>query len=100
MLVFTIEHPIFMAAASPHWLLDEDGPRPDRSTATPSRESVRTDWFAKGVLKYHRTLAIILNTLLDSGFELLRVEEFAPTREQVEQTPGFHFRMSQQSLEL
>ncbi len=86
-VVFTIEHPIFMAAAYPHWIADEDG----RKTWPVNGYSVegerRTDWFAKGVLKYHRTLGTTLNTLIDAGFELRRVEEFAPTREQIEQSP-------------
>ena len=86
-LVFTIEHPIFMAAAHPHWIADEDG----RKTWPVNGYSVegerRTDWFAKGVLKHHRTLGTTLNTLIGAGFELRRVEEFAPTREQIEQLP-------------
>jgi SAM-dependent methyltransferase len=86
-LVFTIEHPIFMAAAHPHWIADEDG----RKTWPVNGYSVegerRTDWFAKGVLKHHRTLGTTLNTVIDVGFELRRVEEFAPTREQIERLP-------------
>lgn len=86
-LVFTIEHPIFMAAAHPYWIADEDG----RKTWPVNGYSVegerRTDWFARGVLKYHRTLGTTLNTLIGAGFELRRVEEFAPTREQIEQLP-------------
>lgn len=86
-LIFTIEHPIFMAAAHPHWIVDEDG----RKTWPVNGYSVegerRTDWFAKGVLKYHRTLGTTLNALIGAGFELRGVEEFAPTREQIEQLP-------------
>lgn len=86
-LVFTAEHPIFMAAAHAHWIMDEDG----RETWPVNGYSIegerRTDWFVKGVLKYHRTLGTTLNTLIDAGFELRRVEEFAPTREQIEQSP-------------
>ncbi|MFC0812980.1 class I SAM-dependent methyltransferase [Paracoccus panacisoli] len=86
-LVFTIEHPIFMAAAHPHWTLDEDG----RKTWPVNGYSVegerRTDWFAKGVLKQHRTLATTLNTLIDAGFALRRVAEFAPTAAQIEEMP-------------
>ncbi|WFU82127.1 class I SAM-dependent methyltransferase [Bradyrhizobium sp. CIAT3101] len=86
-LIFTIEHPIFMAAAHPHWVADEDG----RMTWPVNGYSVegerRTDWFAKGVVKYHRTLGTTLNTLIGVGFELRRVEEFAPVREQIEQLP-------------
>lgn len=86
--VFTIEHPIYMAAAHPHWIADEDG----RKTWPVNGYSVegerRTDWFAKGVLKYHRTLATTLNTLIGAGFHIRRIEEFAPTPEQIEQIPA------------
>ncbi|MCO6058473.1 methyltransferase domain-containing protein [Pseudomonas sp. MOB-449] len=85
--VFTIEHPIYMAARHPHWIADKDG----RKTWPVNGYSVegerRTDWFAKGVVKYHRTLATTLNTLIDAGFRILRVEEFAPTAEQLHLTP-------------
>lgn len=86
-LVFTIEHPIFMAAAHPHWISDEDG----RKTWPVNRYSLegerRTDWFVKGVLKYHRSLATTLNTLVDVGFQVRRIAEFAPTPEQVRLMP-------------
>jgi len=87
-LVFTIEHPIYMAAAHPHWILDEGG----RKTWPVNGYSVegerRTDWFAKGVVKYHRTLATTLNALIGTGLELRRIEEFAPTRDQIELMPA------------
>ncbi|REF73477.1 methyltransferase family protein [Paracoccus versutus] len=87
-LVFTIEHPIFMATAHPHWLLDEDG----RKTWPVNGYSVegerRTDWFAKGVLKHHRMLATTLNTLIGAGFALRRIEEFAPTPAQIAEMPA------------
>ncbi len=86
-LVFTIEHPVYMAAAHPHWISDEDG----RKTWPVNGYSVegerRTDWFAKGVLKYHRTLGTTLNTLIAAGFELRRIAEFAPTADQIERMP-------------
>ncbi len=86
--VFTIEHPIYMAAAHPHWIAEEDG----RKTWPVNGYSVegerRTDWFAKGVLKYHRTMATTLNALIGAGFQVRRIEEFAPTTEQIEQMPG------------
>ena len=86
--VFTIEHPIYMAAAHPHWIADEDG----RKTWPVNGYSVegerRTDWFAKGVLKYHRTMATTLNALIGAGFQISRIEEFAPTPDQIEQVPA------------
>src|SRR3546814_8878085 len=62
--VFTIEHPIYMAAAHPHWLSDEEG----RKTWPVNRYALegerRTDWLAKGVLKHHRRIGTTLNTLI------------------------------------
>jgi SAM-dependent methyltransferase len=86
--VFTIEHPIFMAAAHPHWIEDEDG----RKTWPVNGYSVegerRTDWFAKGVVKYHRTMATTLNTLIASGFAIREIGEFYPTAEQIAEVPA------------
>ena len=87
-LVFTIEHPIYMAAAHPHWLLDEDGRKTWPVNGYSIEGERRTDWFAPDVLKHHRTLATTLNTLLDAGFTLRRVEEFAPTQQQIEAMPA------------
>lgn len=87
LFVFTIEHPIYMAATHPHWWKDEDG----RKTWPVNRYSIegerRTDWFAKGVLKYHRTIGTTLNTLIGAGFAIRHVEEFAPTAEQIREHP-------------
>ncbi|HEY0944002.1 MAG TPA: class I SAM-dependent methyltransferase [Opitutaceae bacterium] len=85
--VFTIEHPIFMAATHPHWIADEDG----RKTWPVNRYALegerRTEWFVKGVVKYHRTIGTTLNALIRAGFTLKAVEEFAPTLEQIREHP-------------
>lgn len=86
-LVFTIEHPVFMAAAHPHWINDEEGRKSWPVNGYAAEGERRTDWFAKGVLKYHRTLATTLNALIGGGFRIQRVEEFAPTPEQVRRMP-------------
>lgn len=87
-LVFSIEHPIFMAATRPHWIEDEDG----RKTWPVNRYAVegerRTDWFAKGVVKYHRTIGTTLNALVRAGFAIRAVEEFAPSTEQIKENPA------------
>ncbi len=87
-LVFTIEHPVFMAAAHPHWIADEDGRKTWPVNGYAIEGERRTDWFARGVLKYHRRLATTLNTLIAAGFTLRRVEEFAPTPRQVADMPA------------
>ncbi|MCH6202859.1 class I SAM-dependent methyltransferase [Brucella ciceri] len=87
-IVFTMEHPIFMAAAHPHWIIDESGRKTWPVNGYSIEGERRTDWFTKGVLKYHRTIATILNTLIKAGFDLREVKEFAPSREQIECAPA------------
>lgn len=84
-LVFTTEHPIYMAAAHPRWMTDEDGRKTWPVNSYSIEGERRTEWFVKDVLKYHRTMATTLNTLIEEGFTLRRIEEFGPTPEQVRQ---------------
>ncbi|ARQ57318.1 SAM-dependent methyltransferase protein [Rhizobium sp. Kim5] len=86
-LVFTIEHPIFMAARHPHWILDEDGRKTWPVNGYSIEGERRTDWFTKGVVKHHRTLATTLNTLINVGFKLIQINEFAPTYHQIAAIP-------------
>jgi len=86
-LVFSIEHPVFMAAAHPRWALDGDGRKTWPVNGYSMEGERRTDWFAPGVLKQHRTLATTVNTLICAGFTLRRIAEFAPTAGQIEAMP-------------
>lgn len=86
--VFTIEHPIFMASASPDWIVREDGSRSwpvDRYAVEGER---RTDWFAKGVVKFHRRMATTVDTLVDAGFTIRRLLEWSPTPAQLREQPA------------
>jgi SAM-dependent methyltransferase len=87
-LVFTIEHPIFMAAGHPRWLADEEG----RKTWPVNRYAIegerRRDWFTKDVVRYHRTMGTTLNALIRAGFELRGIDEFAPSPEQIAEAPS------------
>ncbi|WP_454813989.1 class I SAM-dependent methyltransferase [Labrys neptuniae] len=83
--VFSIEHPIYMAPSNPGWQNDKEGRRiwpVDRYSVEGERT---TDWLAKGVVKYHRTLGTTLNSLIDVGFVIRRVVEWSPTEEQLTQ---------------
>lgn len=87
-LVFSIEHPVYMAPARPGWLATEDG-RKVWPLDSYQREGPRTtDWLAPGVVKYHRTLGTTLNTLIDLGFSIRRVVEWGPTDAQVAEAPA------------
>ncbi|EIU1681834.1 class I SAM-dependent methyltransferase [Pseudomonas aeruginosa] len=86
-LVFSIEHPIYMAPSHPGWQLDGEGRRIwplDRYSIEGPRT---TDWLASGVVKHHRTLGSLLNLLIELGFRLARVEEWSPSDEQVAARP-------------
>src|SRR6185312_11038123 len=87
-LVFSTEHPIFMAAAKPGWLTSDSGAQVWPVDSYFAEGQRRTDWIAKDVLKYHRTTATTLNLLIRSGFKIERIEEFCPTAEQIAARPA------------
>ena len=76
-----------MAATRPGWIVDENGHRtwPVDSYSIEGRRT--TDWLADGVIKYHRTIATTLNTLVGAGFAIRHVQEFAPTADQIADAP-------------
>ncbi|MBP9946827.1 MAG: class I SAM-dependent methyltransferase [Vicinamibacteria bacterium] len=86
-LVFSMEHPIYMAPSRPAFLIDPDGTRTwplDRY----SEEGPRTtDWLAPGVVKQHRTIGTILNLLIGAGFAIRHVEEWSPNDDLLAQRP-------------
>ncbi|MFL6428584.1 MAG: class I SAM-dependent methyltransferase [Acidobacteriaceae bacterium] len=86
-LIFSIEHPVYMAADHPEWIIDAKGSRVwpvSRYFAEGRRE---TDWLTKGVIKQHRTMGTTLNVLIRQRFRLTHVEEWQPTAEQIEMGP-------------
>lgn len=99
-LVFTIEHPIFMAAAQPRWVEDHLGQKAWPVSQYAIEGERRTDWFASGVIKYHRTIATTLNTLIDTGFPVRAVKEWARSPEQIERSPllGIRARAADDAL--
>lgn len=82
-LVFSIEHPAYMAPRHPRWSVDGDGRKtwPIDSYLEEGRRT--TDWLAKGVIKQHRTIGTTLNLLIRAGFTISHVEEWGPTKAQV-----------------
>lgn len=40
------------------------------------------------MIKQHRTLGTLLNTLIDTGFNLRHVQEWGPTAQQIEDLPA------------
>ncbi|HUB11846.1 MAG TPA: class I SAM-dependent methyltransferase [Acetobacteraceae bacterium] len=86
-LVFSMEHPIYMAPSRPEWLGTEDGRRVWPLDQYLIEGKRLTDWFAKGVVKYHRTIGTTLTLLIRLGFSIRHVQEWCPTAEQVAAKP-------------
>jgi SAM-dependent methyltransferase len=85
-LVCSVEHPLFTAPSRPQWI-ESNG-----TTVWPLNDYLSegarvTDWFAPGVVKHHRTLASYLNTLIRAGFGIDRIDEWAPSPEQIAAHP-------------
>ncbi|NGN44891.1 class I SAM-dependent methyltransferase [Mesorhizobium sp. CGMCC 1.15528] len=98
--VFTIEHPIFMAPTHPGWSLDADGNRTWPVNRYANEGPRETDWFAKGVIKQHRTIGTTLNTLIGAGFAIRHVEEWSPTAQQLAANPGLTDEMERPMMML
>ncbi|MCI0752594.1 class I SAM-dependent methyltransferase [Teichococcus vastitatis] len=99
-LVFTIEHPIYMASTRPGWLAREDGQKTWPVDSYAIEGARTTDWLAKGVVKYHRTLGTTLNTLITSGFTIREVHEWHPTQQQIAEYPALAAEMERPMMVL
>jgi SAM-dependent methyltransferase len=79
--VYSTEHPIYTARLpGGGWLLDEAGQPTLWALDRYSDEGAREEtWFIPGVRKVHRTLATLLNGLLDAGLSIERVVEPIPS---------------------
>ncbi|HWV01677.1 MAG TPA: class I SAM-dependent methyltransferase [Devosia sp.] len=86
-LVFSVEHPVYSARAVPEWVRADDG-REAFAIADYSVEGPRrTNWIVDGVVKYHRTIATMLNTFMASGFICRGIDEWRPSEPQLEAHP-------------
>ena len=86
--LLNIEHPTFTAGAGQDWVYGEDGtPRywPVDDYFLPGERT--TNFLGCRVKKQHHTLTQILMGLLNSGFELLAVEEAQPSADMMD-IPG------------
>lgn len=86
-LIFSIEHPIYMAPRNPDWLIDADG-RKSWPLDNYQHEGPRvTNWLADSVVKQHRTMGTLLNQLIAAGFAIAHVQEWGPTDAEVAERP-------------
>ncbi len=91
-LVYSTEHPIFTARLpGDGWVLDDAGRRTlwglDRYAEEGAREET---WFVAGVRKVHRTVATLINGLVDAGLMIERVVEPVPSDQWLDAHPLAH----------
>lgn len=86
--IFSVEHPIFTALAAQDWYYNQAGERLHWPVDHYQQEGLREASFLNHtVIKYHRTLANYVNTLLESGFTLTKLCEPYPTTQILETHP-------------
>jgi SAM-dependent methyltransferase len=84
--VFSMEHPLYTAPTAPGWI-DRDGKTVWALDAYLAEGERRTDWIARGVVKYHRSIGTVVNALLAAGFTLTHLEEWGPDAAQIAENP-------------
>ncbi len=93
--LFSTEHPIPASRQGDvGWCLAPDGERRHWAVDGDFAEGLRErEWLVPGVRTYHRTLATLLNGLLDAGLAIDRVSEglLPPGRPEYERVPDFLF---------
>lgn len=87
-LVFSIEHPIFMAPRQPGFIEDKQGRRSWPLDSYQLEGPRVTNWLSDGVVKQHRTLGTLLNLLISIGFTLDHIDEWGPTEDDLTARPA------------
>ena len=88
-LVYSMEHPVYLSRASDDgWVRDGAGRLSHWALDRYGDEGLREErWFADGVRKYHRTVASLLNGVIDAGLAIERVEEPVANADQLARRP-------------
>lgn len=88
-LVYSTEHPIYTARLPGEgWVVDEAGRRTGWSLDRYADEGTREEtWFVSGVRKVHRTLATLVNGVVDAGLVVERLVEPVPDEQWLRDHP-------------
>lgn len=87
-LIFSQEHPIFTARAEQDWVRNEKGEILYWPVDQYQEQGIRqTSFLGHTVVKYHRTLENIFNSLIQAGFVIQQVSEPKPSAEAVAAYP-------------
>jgi SAM-dependent methyltransferase len=87
--VFSVEHPMFTALPVQDWCYGPNGERLHWPVDQYQQEGPRHTRRLEGdVVKYHRTIATYVNTLINSGFQIARVIEPEPPANMRQERPS------------
>ncbi|QDQ03089.1 class I SAM-dependent methyltransferase [Lysinibacillus fusiformis] len=100
LIIFSVEHPIATARQEmERWIYDIDGNRCHYAIDDYQDEGLRKHtWYVDGVIKYHRTLSSIINTLLSHGLAIEKVVEPIPDKEAIEKLPSLEKELRRPSF--
>jgi len=87
-----------MAPAYPGWWVDEAGRKSWPVSAYPTEGLRITDWFTIGVVTQHRTIGTTLSALIETGFVIQRVQEFASTLDQIAENRNLAEEMERSTI--
>lgn len=89
--LFSIQHPIYTAnMGQDNWITDEDGNHLHFAVDRYHDEGIRKEnWLVDDVMMYHRSIATIVNTLMNNGLSIEKVVEPIPSEEFLQQVPNF-----------
>jgi SAM-dependent methyltransferase len=86
--IFSVEHPLFTSRAAQDWYYTHKGERLHWPVDHYHQEGIRHSNFLKHeVVKYHRTVASYVNSLIEAGFTVTKLVEPQPTRQMLELHP-------------
>lgn len=88
--IFSIEHPMFTSREQQDWYYGAEQEKLHWPVDRYQDEGIRrTSWLADDVVKYHRTFANYLNSLIEAGFRIEKVLEPEPPQEMLQKHPEF-----------
>lgn len=89
--IFSQEHPLTTAPSTQnYWTRKEENEHIHYNLTTYALEGERkVTWIVDGVIKYHRTMSSIINSLINAGFIIDKILEPVPGKEIVEQYPWY-----------
>lgn len=86
--VLSVEHPIFTARADQDWYYDQQGERLHWPVGHYQQQGPRaTRFLGHNVVKYHRTVATYVNTLIETGFIISKLSEPQPSQVMLDTHP-------------